>query len=145
MESHNYGDYYICVWGEHKVHEGFEMYYPQPFYTNKILPCSFDLIVKTTACMYTEPGETDSYSTQGCQVLKESDDDKTWCACNHLSSFTGAVIPAFPKVDFSAAAFDPRVMYPVYLLLGSVWMVFFFLLLYLRSKDKNDIERVSDM
>ena len=141
-ETRNFGDYYVCIWGEHKTQEGFKFYHPDDFFSNKILPCGFEIDIKTTACLYTEPGDSDYFSTIGCQVLRESDNDRTWCACNHLSSFTGAVMPAVPRVDLTAAAFDPRVMYPVYVLLGSLWLTFFLLLLILRSKDKSDVEKV---
>ncbi|XP_063725907.1 uncharacterized protein LOC134853881 [Symsagittifera roscoffensis] len=123
-------------------------YFDTPVISNKVFAADFEFNIWTQGCLFMEesdpnnPDASHDYKSRGCVVGSLSNEYVTECMCMHLTSFAGSLAPMPPALDFSAMSFKFEDMYPVYILLFSLWAVYLLIMMWARRQDKKDIAKL---
>ncbi|KAH9492781.1 hypothetical protein Btru_024701 [Bulinus truncatus] len=101
---------------------------------------NYNLTLWTSGCFYVNENDSD-WNSDGCEVSRESTQDKTICLCNHMTTFAGGFIVVPNTIDwnfvFSHADFlSNPTLYITEIFIAVVFALAFYMA---RQKDKRDM------
>ncbi|CAF1362531.1 unnamed protein product [Adineta ricciae] len=103
---------------------------------------NYQLRIYTSGCYYLD--ENQQWKADGLIVGPKTNHNETQCFSNHLTTFTGEfeILPAPINWNYVFANADFMKNKTIYLTIIIVLIIYMILLIYARSQDKKDVERL---
>ncbi|KAH6941865.1 hypothetical protein HPB50_023671 [Hyalomma asiaticum] len=123
-----------------RIVESFSVSVPTESYLKRPTPLSFDGGTYKTSCLFWNSTEH-AYSSSGCRVLMDSDEQFVHCSCEHSSIFAGGLFIAPHPIDFTDLGFLLLAMsnnVVMSVIISTVWVVYLLVMVWAWREDTRD-------